>query len=233
MVGLDNDVHGLNAAERNFKALGINYKRLKIWKDTNKKDNYLLQGDAQNLPFRSDFFDKVIMSEVAEHLEDDLKGVKEARRVLKPGGKIILTVPNKYYPFLWDPVNWLGEHLLGFHFKKGFLAGIWNQHIRLYTPNQIEDVIQKAGFKIEKREIQTKWCLPFNHYLINLGARALAAGILPQELHQQANKFNVTTQKRSSFLIKLYYFLANMMDSLNRYDYVGDVGTTIFIKARR
>ena len=48
------------------------------------------------------------MSEVAEHLSSDIKGLKEVYRVLKPGGIIALTVPNKNYPFLKRELRDLG-----------------------------------------------------------------------------------------------------------------------------
>ena len=54
---------------------------------------------AENLPFPKESFDLVFLHEVLEHVEDDKKALKEAARVLKPGGKIIIFVPNRLYPF--------------------------------------------------------------------------------------------------------------------------------------
>lgn len=52
-------------------------------------------GYGQAMPFQDDTFDYVVMSEVLEHLEDDvLEGtLDEVHRVLRPGGKLIGTVP--------------------------------------------------------------------------------------------------------------------------------------------
>ena len=52
-------------------------------------------GYSQDLPFPRDQFDVVVMTEVLEHLDDDVRNqsLAEARRVLRPGGRLIGTVP--------------------------------------------------------------------------------------------------------------------------------------------
>lgn len=236
-VGIEVDYRVLDTAERNFKKLGIPYKRDKKWKETGDKGVYLVDGDVNKMPFKSNYFDKIIMSEVAEHLPDDVKGLKEVFRVLKPGGYLILTVPNKNYPFLWDPPNWILQRVFNTHVKSGFWAGIWNQHLRLYTKDHILNSLKAAGFKIKYLDVQTKWSLPFNHHVINFGARMLAAGALPSEVSVQMNKFDSFDPKKRSPIIKLYFLLANFADSFNFKKHIQNgvdqesVGTTIFVKA--
>ena len=50
-------------------------------------------GDATRLPFPDDTFDRVIASEVLEHIPDDAAALAELVRVLQPGGTIAVTVP--------------------------------------------------------------------------------------------------------------------------------------------
>ena len=50
-------------------------------------------GTADNLPFNSNYFDVVILTQVIEHMEDPSKTLDEIYRVLKPGGKLILAWP--------------------------------------------------------------------------------------------------------------------------------------------
>ena len=52
-----------------------------------------LNGDALRLPFPDDTFDRIICSEVFEHIPDDEGAMVELHRVLKPGGVLAATVP--------------------------------------------------------------------------------------------------------------------------------------------
>lgn len=55
----------------------------------------LLRGDAATLPFRDGAFDRVLSSEVLEHLPDPAAAVAEIARVTRPGGLVVLSVPNE------------------------------------------------------------------------------------------------------------------------------------------
>ncbi len=52
-----------------------------------------VQGDALRLPFADGTFDRVIASEVLEHIPDDTASMAELARVLRPGGTMAVTVP--------------------------------------------------------------------------------------------------------------------------------------------
>jgi len=54
-----------------------------------------LQADALNLPFKDESFDAVVSFDVIEHVQDDLKFLREIKRVLKRGGKLLLETPNR------------------------------------------------------------------------------------------------------------------------------------------
>lgn len=188
-------------------------------------------GDAEKLPFPKNFFNKLVMSEVIEHVKDDVRVLEEARRVLKPGGILVLTTPNKDYPFLWDPVNWFLEHFFNFHIKSGFFAGIWNQHLRLYKAREIKKRMEKSGFNVESVELLTLWCLPFNHYLVNLGARLLYGKKLSKDLSNDINKFSQSKNKKTS-LANFLFWLVNTFDKLNDI-FPNSSGVSIFIKAKK
>jgi len=63
---------------------------------------HVMFGDALRLPFKDATFDKVICSEVLEHIEDDERGIEELVRVLKQGGALAVTVPT----YLSEAVCW-------------------------------------------------------------------------------------------------------------------------------
>ena len=101
------------------------------------------------LPYPDNSFDGVILSEVLEHIDDDVAGLREIYRVLKPGGVVAITVPNANYPFWWDPINKTLETLFGTHISRGPLAGLWANHVRLYTMDQLKNSVQAAGLQID------------------------------------------------------------------------------------
>lgn len=142
------------------------------------------------LPFASATFDKIIFSEVLEHLPDDWGGLNEIKRVLKPGGLLFLTVPNHNYPFWWDPINKTLEGVFHTHIQNGTFAGIWANHERLYYPHEIKALVQRAGFEIRAFHPILHYCFPFAHNLVyGLGKPLFEKGMLPLNLRAAADRF--------------------------------------------
>jgi ubiquinone/menaquinone biosynthesis C-methylase UbiE len=126
----------------------------------------LLLGDVTRLPFERDSFDKMILSEVLEHLPEDRAALSEALRILKPGGILAITVPNKHYPFLWDPPNYLRERLSLGHFTKEPLSGIWTDHRRLYARDELSSLVRATGFEVDDVHLETRYSMPFAHHMV-------------------------------------------------------------------
>jgi len=104
----------------------------------------LMQANVYAMPFPENTFDAVIMSEILEHVADDVAALCEAFRVLKPGGVVAITVPNADYPFLWDPLNKTLEWLFKSPIRTGMFAGIWANHVRLYWRDQLRAAVAGA-----------------------------------------------------------------------------------------
>src|SRR5436190_14856243 len=66
------------------------------------------QGEAEALPFEDSSFDLVTGLDVVEHLDDDHEGLKEMRRVLRPGGHVLVFVPA--FMFLWGVQDDISHH---------------------------------------------------------------------------------------------------------------------------
>ena len=87
-------------------------------------------GAAEALPYDDNSFDLVTGLDVVEHLDDDLAGLKEMRRVLRPDGRALLFVPA--FMFLWGVQDDISNHR------------------RRYTLKQLKDAVRKAGFEVER-----------------------------------------------------------------------------------
>lgn len=189
----------------------------------------LILADGSKIPFPGSSFDKVVMSEVIEHVEDEEAVLKEVFRVLKKGGVLSLTTCNIDYPFFWDPINWMLQHIFKTHIKSGFWAGIWNQHSRLYKKDYIEKLIKRMGFEIDNVAVLTSWCLPFNHYIVNLIAKLFYSHKLPVSISAGMNKFKNNKQPA---VIDFSFRLINLYDRLNNLIPMRS-GVSIFIKAKK
>jgi 2-polyprenyl-6-hydroxyphenyl methylase/3-demethylubiquinone-9 3-methyltransferase len=149
----------------------------------------VLRGAIEALPFRDGCFDAAICSEVLEHLDDDVAGLRDVVRVVRPGGRIAITVPHADYPFWWDPVNRTLERWTGRHVRRGPLAGIWAGHRRLYTMEQLRETVRRAGLDVVEERSFTHHCLPFSHDLIyGLGKPLLERGLVPARFAVDADR---------------------------------------------
>ena len=89
-------------------------------------------GDALALPFADATFDRVIASEVLEHIPDDTSAMRELARVLKPGGAMAVTVP-RCVP---EAVNWVLSD--EYHDTPG-------GHVRIYRRSTLERRLRSVG----------------------------------------------------------------------------------------
>ncbi|MBN1688958.1 MAG: class I SAM-dependent methyltransferase [Candidatus Omnitrophica bacterium] len=154
--------------------LDFDSMRLKTAKDVAGAGNRFVQGSVLKLPFLDASFDKIICSELLEHLEDDFLALQELFRVLKPGGVLSISVPYKDYPFCWDPLNKIREFFGLTPWRKGVFSGAWTNHERLYARGSIEKKCYQAGFRVEKVSLSSASCFPFAHFFIYRIGRGLS-----------------------------------------------------------
>ena len=69
------------------------------------------------------------------------------------------------------------------------MAGIWANHVRLYTAHQLRESVLAAGFKVEEERAFTHYSFPFIHNLVyGLGKPLLEAGALPKSMANAADR---------------------------------------------
>lgn len=179
-----------------------------------------------NMPYPRNSFDAVILSEVLEHIEDDARGLREAFRVLKPGGIVAITVPHANYPFWWDPINKTLERLFKRHVRRGFFAGIWANHVRLYQPRQLRELVAAAGFTIEDERSFTHHCFPFIHNLVyGIGKPLLESGGLPKSMSAIADRMDFQENGSRFNPVTIGIGLFNYFDRKNLADEAADRAT--------
>jgi SAM-dependent methyltransferase len=87
------------------------------------------QGEAERLPYEDESFDLVTGLDVVEHLDNDVAGLEEMRRVLRPKGRALLFVPA--FMFLWGVQDDISNHR------------------RRYTLASLKEVVRNAGLEVE------------------------------------------------------------------------------------
>ncbi len=95
------EVHGLDIEEAYLREAQARGLRL------------LVAAAAEALPYPDNTFDVVLSHEVIEHVADDRRAVAEMVRVLRPGGRILLFCPNRWFPFETHGHYWRGRYHFG------------------------------------------------------------------------------------------------------------------------
>lgn len=109
----------------------------------------ILQMDARQIPFR-DHFDVIGAFDVIEHIDEDREVLAEVHRALKPGGGLVLAVPQ--HPALWSPHD------------------EYTRHVRRYTASELHRKVKAAGFDILRTSSFVSLLLPLM-FLARLGMR--------------------------------------------------------------
>ncbi len=158
----------------------------------------LVNANLYHLPFPDATFDKAVLSEVLEHVDDDSSVLRAIARVLKPGRLIAITVPNANYPFWWDPINRTLESVFHTHIQRGAFAGIWANHVRLYTPDMLRSAVKAAALEVVDERSFTHHSFPFIHNIVyGFGKTLLEGGLLPGDLARAADRYNVSGERGS------------------------------------
>ena len=123
-VGLDLSIEGIKKAQY--------FARLELGERSNLCG--FVVGLAENLPFKDNAFNKLSSIAVLEHIPEDNQAIAEIARVVKPQGKIFITVPNAFKRLA--PIFWLHHY-------------IWDKrvgHLRHYLAEDINAEFERHRF---------------------------------------------------------------------------------------
>lgn len=122
--------------------MDVSDKMLKIAEERLKQENFAFitkRFEDYNLPAKDSEFDAVLCFETIEHIPDVDAFMLELNRVLKPGGELILTMPN----YLWEPIHFFAA-ALRIHHSEG-------PHRFLRRKEAIKAILN-SGFRVKKEE---------------------------------------------------------------------------------
>lgn len=128
VIALDQDTDELAGVERMFGAMAEGETIAAGGRAAT------VRGDALGLPYPDGHFDRVIASEILEHIPEDEKAIMELARVLKPGGTAAITVPR----WLPERVCWLLSD--AYHEVEG-------GHVRIYRADELVAKLTDAGLR--------------------------------------------------------------------------------------
>lgn len=99
VVGIDSDLSRLKRAKLFCHRRGLDHKV------------FFSEASSHKLPFNESSFDVIIMTDVMEHIPEPLETLLEAKRVLRPGGKLFISFGCYYTPLGshltdWIPLPW-------------------------------------------------------------------------------------------------------------------------------
>jgi SAM-dependent methyltransferase len=124
VVGVDRDPHEI--------LLSKGYLYCLICDDAMRAKANLLLGEGDRLPFVDASFDRVVCTEVLEHVPDDTPVARELARVLRPGGTMAISVPDH----LVETISWRLTSLRGVPMR---------DHVRIYDRRRIRALLRSEG----------------------------------------------------------------------------------------
>lgn len=107
----------------------VDYRNIESAKRALPKLNFIYLDAQKPFPLTDKSFDKVIFTDVLEHLAEEDIALSEIRRVLKTRGALVISVPKKRWFNVFSPVTWI-------------------QHKREYSEDSLSNVLRRNGFRI-------------------------------------------------------------------------------------
>ena len=130
------------AAFRRYSAdvYGVEVERERAVQATERAKG-VAQAVGEALPFPDNTFSVVFSHEVLEHVADDRQVVREAVRVTRPGGYLVVFVPNRLWPWETHGVYWHGHYRFGniplINYLPDPLRNQLAGHVRVYTARKL------------------------------------------------------------------------------------------------
>ena len=121
------------------------------------KSDLVLGASGEYLPFPEDTFDLILSNEVIEHVVDDQLAIQEMIRVLKPGGRLTLFCPNRWYPFETHGIYLRGKYRFGnkalINYLPRPLRNRLAPHVRVYSRRDLDELFRDLPVDFKSRTV--------------------------------------------------------------------------------
>jgi SAM-dependent methyltransferase len=138
------------------RVFGIEYE-LSRAAQAHQRSPGVLSAAGEHLPFPDNTFDLTLSHEVLEHVADDRQAAAEIVRTLRPGGRLVLFVPNRGYPFETHGIYWRGKYRFGniplVNYLPRPLRNRLAPHVRIYSGGDLERLFANLPVRIIQRTV--------------------------------------------------------------------------------
>jgi arsenite methyltransferase len=192
-VGADGRVHGIDPSD----------SMLAIARHNETSVDYS-RGDALALPFADEQFDVAVSTQVYEYVDDIAGALAEVRRVLRPGGRLLVLDTD------WDSIVWHSSD----RERMDLVLAAWNEHLAdPYLPRRLPTLMRAAGLELADATI-----IP----ILNHGAsrNTFSAGMIGIVAAYVAGRGGVTVDDARAWADDLESLADDYFFSLNRYVFV-------------
>lgn len=144
--GCGNGSYLVEMQKRGWDVTGLDVSREMIDRIRDELGIRAYVGTLPHLELEPESFDVITMWHSLEHVHEPAPLLREARRLLAPGGKIVIAVPNiDSLPFRWFGKDWFGLEL--------------PRHLTHFTPSSLLQMLQRCGFATEPIQFvrHAKW----------------------------------------------------------------------------
>lgn len=128
---LSEHVYGIDIDERHVRRGSLSLPNLAL-------------AASEQMPFPDNSFDVILLHEVIEHVSDDAATLREACRVVRPGGRIVIYAPNRLYPFETHGVYVGRRYIFGnvplVNYLPRFLRRRLAPHVRAYSKGDLRSL---------------------------------------------------------------------------------------------
>jgi SAM-dependent methyltransferase len=125
--------------------------------EASRQSPHILCAAGEGLPFPDQSFDVILNHEELEHVQDDRAAVEEMLRALRLGGRMLIFVPNRGYPFETHGIYWRGRYRFGniplVNYLPRQLRDRLAPHVRVYTSRDLERLFAGLPVRIVQRAI--------------------------------------------------------------------------------